>query len=101
MYRALARKYFSNVNVQDHNGRTALIHAAMTNDLELARFLVEECKANTNLQTKWKDTALHFAVSHDNETLVRLLVEGGANCKIPNSEGRPPLAKSESVRLLL
>lgn len=40
VYRPLARKYFSNVNVQDHNGRTALIHAAMTNDLELARFLV-------------------------------------------------------------
>lgn len=32
VYKALLRKYFSNVNVQDHNGRTALIHATMTND---------------------------------------------------------------------
>ena len=97
----LVRKYYSNTNVQDNNGRTALIHAALTNDTELASFLVKECKADVNLQTKWKDTALHFAVSHDNHEMVKLLVQdGGANMKVVNSDLKRPkaLAKSREVR---
>lgn len=70
VYKMLVRKYYSDPNVQDNNGRTALIHACLTNDIELALFLVRECQVNTNLQTKWKDTALHFAVSHDNQAMV-------------------------------
>lgn len=100
----LVRKYYSNTNVQDNNGRTALIHAALTNDTELASFLVKECKADVNLQTKWKDTALHFAVSHDNHEMVKLLVQdGGANMKVVNSDLKRPkaLAKSREVRSIL
>lgn len=100
----LVRKYYSNPNVQDNNGRTALIHACLTNDMELALFLVRECQANPNLQTKWKDTALHFAVSHDNQAMVKLLVEeGGANLKIVNADLKRPkaLAKSKEVRSIL
>ncbi len=104
MYKILVKKYYSNVNVQDNNGRSALIHACLTNDFELASFLVREGKANTNLQTKWKDTALHFAVSHDNQEMVHLLVaEGGANLKIVNADLKRPkaLAKSKEVRSIL
>eukprot|EP00829_Urostomides_striatus_P008245 TRINITY_DN19080_c0_g1_i1.p1 TRINITY_DN19080_c0_g1~~TRINITY_DN19080_c0_g1_i1.p1 ORF type:complete len:118 (+),score=37.15 TRINITY_DN19080_c0_g1_i1:63-416(+) len=86
---------------RDNSGKTALMYSCLLNHEDLASYLVKFCNANTNLYDKFKETALHYAVSSGHLNLVKLLVEEGqANIKMKNDKGKTPvdLVVHESIK---
>ena len=55
------------LDIQDENGRTALIDACRTNNTEIAKILIEN-KANLDIQDKYGWTALMYACCDNNDT---------------------------------
>jgi ankyrin repeat protein len=84
-----------NVNCTDGRGRTLLYKAALSNDLLLARVLLEK-KADPNIGASWKndDGPLHVASRLGYLNMVKLLVESGANVNKKNSAGATPLLQA-------
>lgn len=71
------------VNTADAQGSTLLMIAARGNNLELARFLLDN-RANPNHRNRYGDTALMLATLHGHEAIARLLIERKAD---PNTPG--------------
>ncbi len=88
--RALIRQG-SDVNVAAGDGLTALHHAAMTNDVDLARMLVI-AGANVHATTRLGDyTPLMLAAQEGHAAMVAMLVEAGSDVKATTSNGTTPL----------
>jgi len=88
----LIEKYKANVNFQDINGNTPLMHCCLLGLDDIALYLIRTCKANANIQNELKDTALHFAIKSRNINIIKLLTEEGhAEMNTTNSEGERPL----------
>ena len=96
----------ANVNIaSDHNGETALHHAASGDDLELISLLLES-GANPNATTKpgmltyalWRDarvrgeTPLHRAAAWSSPEAIQLLLENGADPTIRDFNHDTPLS---------
>ncbi|MCL2191949.1 MAG: ankyrin repeat domain-containing protein [Treponema sp.] len=67
-----------NFNISDNAGMTALMHAIRTNNVVILRSFLREGaggRINLNHQTRDGTTALHFAVMHGMDNMVRLLIE--------------------------
>ncbi|XP_019736001.1 M-phase phosphoprotein 8 isoform X2 [Hippocampus comes] len=69
------------VNSRQHNGTTALMHAAEKNFVTTVAILLE-AGSYVNAQTKIGETALMKACKRGNADIVRLLLEKGADCNI-------------------
>ncbi|KAM9803353.1 M-phase phosphoprotein 8 isoform 3-T3 [Syngnathus typhle] len=67
------------VNGRQHNGTTALMHAAEKNFVTTVAILLE-AGSYVNAQTKIGETALMKACKRGNADIVRLLLEKGADC---------------------
>lgn len=78
------------LNQLDEYGFTFLIEAAIANEWELARLLIEN-GADVNLQDSTGGTALHWAAENNNLKLARLLLEKGANPNAYSFSGQPVL----------
>ena len=61
-----------NVNLEDHNGRTALHFATKLRNRDLVEFLVEK-KADINQFDHEQKSALHIAVDDDDHSMVTFL----------------------------
>ncbi len=73
------------------SGREApLVAAAQADDLHLVKRLVAD--GYVDQLSADGSTALHWAVFHDAEAMVEMLLGAGANATIPNRYGFPPLA---------
>ncbi len=70
-----------NVDAVDKNGKTALMNACESGDVELVRQLLRD-GADVNVVTKDNDTALSFASQKGNEEIVQLLFEAGAKLDV-------------------
>lgn len=75
-----------NVDGSDTHGHTALMYAAMVNELDLMKELIRR-NANVNAIDTNRRTALHFASHSGNLEAVKLLVEGNVNINIFNYDG--------------
>ncbi len=92
----------------DSDGRTALMHAVINRNHDLAGLLLQ-MEANPNLQDAGRWTALHFAAQEDDASMVGLLLQGGAEVDVKDDNGNTPLwravfdsqGKGEVIRLLL
>ena len=79
------------IDEKDNEGYTALHYAAMWEDLEATKWLIEN-GADVNTTDAWGSTPLMNAVYNgaDMET-VELLLENGANKTLKDSEGKDSL----------
>ena len=118
---ALARKHFQTADLLRHNGadldvrgqyvRNPLHGAAYTGNLEVARKLIEYDPAYINArEVRNGETPLYWASRGRNPkdgSVVRLLLEHGADMNVPDYYGRTPLHSAsyfgalEVVRMLL
>ena len=96
----------ANPNIKsDHNGETALHHAASGEDLELVSLLLD-ADANPNAKTKpgmttyalWRDarvrgeTPLHRAAAWGSTEVIKLLLDNGADPSIRDANNDTPLS---------
>jgi ankyrin repeat protein len=95
-----------NADEADKEGRTALMHAAMTNFAPVAQTLLSH-NARTDLRDKLGDTALHWAAQSGSVAVLRLLLAVHPDVDAADSRGITPLMlaaannKPEAVRVLL
>ncbi|KAG8187082.1 hypothetical protein JTE90_016178 [Oedothorax gibbosus] len=79
------------VDEKKDDGYTALHLAALNNHVEVAELLVQQGKANMNLQNVNQQTPLHLAVERQHTQIVRLLVREKCSLNIPDKDGDTPL----------
>ena len=82
--------YGTEVNLQNEDGYTALMWAAIYGNLDIVRLLLDR-GANLYLQNNNGKTALILASIHDHIDIVRLLLDRGANPNIQNNNGNTAL----------
>jgi cytohesin len=71
-----------------------LPRAAKANNFDIVKKLLKEIKGKNNLSgylISEKMTALHYAVKNDNEEMVHMLLDTGANLNSRDKEGNTPL----------
>jgi uncharacterized protein len=99
----LAKATQTNVNVQNQLGETPLMLAAINNQLELAKVLIER-GADVNREG-W--TPLHYAATKGHREMMRLLLENDAYIDSESANGTTPLMMAAfstsplAVKLLL
>ena len=76
----------ANINMQDHNGETVLMHAGGNNRIESLQLLLDH-GADINIQDNFGRTALMFAVGNNRIEIVQLLIEYGADINIQDNDG--------------
>ncbi|MBR4748287.1 MAG: ankyrin repeat domain-containing protein [Abditibacteriota bacterium] len=81
-------------NLQDKDGVTPLMYAAMTGNMPVVRALLA-LGAKPDARDAEGNTLLHFAVLSNKPESVRLLLEKGVNPDTPNSRGELPLDIAE------
>lgn len=77
----------ADINATDKNGRTVLHRAAACGKVNLAKILVKAKQINLNALDIQNYTPLRTAAHHGNGSMVRLLVERGADLDIRNEQG--------------
>jgi uncharacterized protein len=99
----LAKHPKTNLNAQNNAGETALMLAAITNQLQLAKVLIEQ-GADVN-KPGW--TPLHYAASKGHREMMRLLLDNDAYIDSESANGTTPLMMAAfstsplAVKLLL
>lgn len=83
----------ANVNVQDEDKRTPLIHAVIENKIEMVKLLVENA-ADINIQDSLGYTALHYASQSYFVEVCRVLLENKANVDVKDNYGNTPLFRA-------
>jgi len=92
------------VNVQQHDGKTALHFAAFVANLQAVRLLIE-AQANVNAQNNFQETALHKSIvnvyddKEKTKALVGLLLNAHADTSIKNYEGKTALDAARERKL--
>uniref|UniRef100_A0A0G4HXG7 Uncharacterized protein n=1 Tax=Chromera velia CCMP2878 TaxID=1169474 RepID=A0A0G4HXG7_9ALVE len=95
-----------NLDMQDENGKTALILASANGHTDIVRLLVD-AKAYVDMQDRYGKTALILASFHGHTDIVRLLVDAKANVDMQDSYGQTALilasenGHTDIVRLLV
>jgi len=80
----------ANVDATDPDGQTALMWAAIKQlDPNVVRMLIA-CGASLNMQDKNGTTALHFAISSNNQGAVKALIEAGASVDVSDTQDHSP-----------
>lgn len=83
----------ADVHAQEHDsGRTALHKAAFWGHIETVTYLVDELKADGNVQDFSGDTPLHDAVRFGHLAVVEKLLAGGADKNVKNKAGKDAAA---------
>lgn len=81
----------TDINAQDQNGMTPLMHAVIKKDLELVKKLIA-AGANLNLKEhKHGETALLLAIENFNIDIIHALIHANADINITNNSGNTPL----------
>jgi uncharacterized protein len=78
------------INITDSDGRTALMHAAINGNCEIANLLIES-GADLDLADRMGFTALHYASQSYNYPLAERLLKGGAKTDIRDRYGNTAL----------
>lgn len=80
----------SDVNLEDKDGNSPLVHAIKDNHLSIIKLLIRN-GANVNMKNKEGNSPLVYAIQNNNLTVVKLLTENGADVHIKNNEGNSSL----------
>ena len=76
----------ADVNVQDKNGRTALMMATEEKHVECIRCLLK-AGADVNIKDMYKRTALHKAIIANNQEMVDVMLEFGGDIYQEDADG--------------
>ena len=101
----LAKHGDIDVNTKDENGNTALMHAAASSKVIIAKLLLG-AGADVHKKNKERNTALIIAVWHGQVNMVEALINAGADVNVKNRNGNTALMlataneRKEIVRLL-
>lgn len=71
-------------------GRRPIQAATIGGSLEIVQFLIEN-GADVNIQNRYGDTALHFAVHHNRSLILTELLKSNANPMIKNNVFKTPI----------
>lgn len=82
------------INLKDTSGRTALFYSVLCPNIEICRELLSH-NADSNAQDNIQETPLFSAVSINDDTIVALLLEYGADPNILNANGEKPFKSSD------
>ncbi|QHI73466.1 ankyrin repeat domain-containing protein [Aminipila terrae] len=82
-----------NVDAQDKDKRTPLIHAAIDNKIDLAKVLIEK-GANINIQDSLGYTPLHYAAQNYYLEFAKLLIDNNAKVDSQDIHGNTPLFRA-------
>jgi ankyrin repeat protein len=96
------------VNVQNKNGKTALMLAANNKETEVVKLLLKAPGMDVNIQDKDGDTVLMYSAMYGCESIVKLLLDApGIDVNVQNKNGMTALMwaannkETEVVKLLL
>jgi len=91
----------------DYTGYTALMYAAINNNVQIAYILLSHSTAHLDVRDKFGNTALHLAAQRNSLDVMRQLLDAKAPIDVQNHEGITPLmmaantGRIEAVKLLL
>ena len=90
------------IDIRNRDGWTPLLSAIHKKHYDIAKILIES-GTNPNITNSYKFSALMMVVQNDNQEMVELLLEKGADVLLENSDGKraQDLAKSPTIRELL
>ena len=74
------------INIQDANGNTPLMHAILKRNQQMVQLIIE-AKANVNIKNKDGLTALIFALTNRNDRIFNMIIESGADIEIKDNDG--------------
>ncbi|XP_046572152.1 ankyrin-1-like [Haliotis rubra] len=77
-------------DVANKAGSTPLHLAAQYNQLDIAKYLIEE-RVNIGATDNESNTPLHVAASFEHADIIRLLMENGGKINVKNQKGQIPL----------
>jgi len=89
------------VNEKKDDGYTALHIASLNNHIEVAELLIQQGKADKDVQNENSQTPLHLAVQRQHTQIVRLLVREGSNLDVTDKDGDSPLHEAVRYHTLL
>lgn len=78
------------IEVQDFDGRRAVIYAALVGSLDILELLIRR-SANVNHRDKLGNAALYYAASQGDADISEALIDGGADKDTENRQGVTPL----------
>lgn len=102
----LVRQRRVDVDAKEPDGSTALMYAAYTEDVELARQLIRR-DADVNAVNDYGVSAMQEAAMVGNAEFIEILLEAGADVESPNLEGQTALmaaartGRVDAARLLI
>jgi ankyrin repeat protein len=79
------------VDCHTTRGRTPLMYAVKGNYLDVAQYLVEECRANVNEKNEMGVTPVYIASQDGLKDMAKLLVKNGADVNLVNRTRHSPL----------
>src|SRR5689334_25058786 len=88
----------ADVNAKDQHGQTALMNAALADQVELVRLLIEK-GADLNATAKYNLSALMLALINHHTEVAQLLIEAGADVNIHSRNFYGKTARSEERRV--
>ena len=86
----------ADINQGNKWGITPLIQAIISGHSEIVPALIKECSANVNLPDYYLKTPLMYALDYRAYTLVKILIEAGADVNARQQDGKTPLMFSHS-----
>lgn len=107
MLRYLKKQKYTDFNLPNAEGESALFAALHINDMDLVKFLVEECQVDIEHKEIQARTPLYYTCSVGNLESARYLISRGASVNSVTSMGRTALKKAawngehEMVKVLL
>lgn len=78
----------------DEDGRNALHHATLMNDIARVQQLVTDKKIDVNALDNEGFSALHLAVQENHKDVVRILFDNGAIVDVRDNHGNTPLMRA-------
>lgn len=88
-----------NAHGKSHNHLTALCHAVINRDFDMARALVEEGHADTNLTTPTNDLPLMYALKNGDFVMAEMLIANGADINMHRTSGVTILCQAMTIGL--
>jgi ankyrin repeat protein len=92
--KVLLKNDTSDIDLKDKNGFTPLMAAAVWQNYDIVKLLVEN-GADLNIQDNMGNTAIFRAIFTRNNDILKLLIRSGADVNIPNASGDTPLKMVE------
>ncbi|AXK60187.1 ankyrin repeat domain-containing protein [Candidatus Chromulinivorax destructor] len=100
LYVAISNSYQDHPSISNPYP-SAFTSVRLDNNKEIVKMLIDK-GADVNTQTKYRDTALHWAVENNNAEIVKMLMAAGADVTIQDENGQTAeqIAKTPEIKAI-